>query len=67
MNPISDQVEPFALDEMDAPQDGWNDPVRGRLRWRTLFSQGAIPSKGLTCGVVEFQPGEWLGLLRQDD
>ena len=64
MNPISDQVEPFALDEMDAPQDGWDDPVRGRLRWRTLFSQGATPSEGMTCGVAEFQPGEWLGLHR---
>jgi mannose-6-phosphate isomerase-like protein (cupin superfamily) len=64
MNPISDQVEPFARDEADAPQDGWDDPVRGRLRWRTLFSQGATPSKGMTCGVAEFRPGEWLGLHR---
>lgn len=64
MNAISDQVEPFVFDEADASQDGWDDPVRGRLRWRTLFSQGATPSKGLTCGVVEFQPGEWLGLHR---
>ena len=64
MKPISDRVEPFALDEADAPQDGWDDPVRGRLRWRTLFSKGATPSEGMTCGVAEFQPGEWLGLHR---
>ena len=64
MNPISDQVAPFALDEADAAQDGWDDPVRGRLRWRTLFSKGATPSEGMTCGVAEFQPGEWLGLHR---
>jgi hypothetical protein len=62
MNPISDLVEPFALDERDAPQDGWDDPVSGRLRWRTLFSKGATPSAGMTCGVAEFRPGEWLGL-----
>jgi mannose-6-phosphate isomerase-like protein (cupin superfamily) len=64
MNPISDQVEPFALDEMDAPQDGWDDPLRGRLRWRTLFSKGTTPTGGMTCGVVEFRTGEWLGLHR---
>ena len=64
MKPISDRVEPFALDEADAPQDGWDDPVRGRLRWRTLFSKGATPSEGITCGVAAFQPGEWLGLHR---
>ena len=64
MNPISDQVSPFALDEADAAQDGWDDPVRGRLRWRTLMSKGVTPSNGMTCGVTEFQPGEWLGLHR---
>jgi mannose-6-phosphate isomerase-like protein (cupin superfamily) len=64
MNPISDRVEPFALDEADAPQDGWDDAVRGRLRWRTLISKGTTPSERMTCGVAEFQPGEWLGLHR---
>ncbi len=64
MNPISDQVAPFALDEADAAQDGWDDPVRGRLRWRILMSKGVTPSNGMTCGVTEFQPGEWLGLHR---
>jgi mannose-6-phosphate isomerase-like protein (cupin superfamily) len=64
MNPIGDQIEAFALDEAEAPQDGWDDPVRGRLRWRTLFSKGATPTEGVTCGVTEFQPGEWLGLHR---
>jgi mannose-6-phosphate isomerase-like protein (cupin superfamily) len=64
MSKTSDRVEPFALDEQDAPHDGWDDPVRGRLRWRTLLSKGATPSEGLTCGVADFQPGEWLGLHR---
>jgi mannose-6-phosphate isomerase-like protein (cupin superfamily) len=60
----SDRVEPLALDEKDVAQDGWDDPVRGRLRWRTLFSKGATPSNGMTCGVTELGPGEWLGLHR---
>ena len=46
MNPISDQVAPFALDEAEAAQDGWDDPVRGRLRFRTLFSRGLTPTAG---------------------
>ena len=60
----SDQIEPVALDEKDLAQDGWDDPVRGRLRWRTLFSKGTTPSEGITCGVTELQPGDWLGLHR---
>jgi mannose-6-phosphate isomerase-like protein (cupin superfamily) len=64
MNPISDQLEPLALNEGDAPHDGWDDPVRGRVRWRTLFSKGVTPTAEMTCGVAEFQPGDWLGLHR---
>ena len=61
MNPISDRGEPFAVHEADAPPDGWDDPVRGRLRWRTLFSKGATPSEGMTCGVAEFaQASGWV-------
>jgi mannose-6-phosphate isomerase-like protein (cupin superfamily) len=59
-----DQVKPLAIDEKDAPQDGWDDSARGKLRWRTLFSKGATASEGMTCGVAEFRTGEWLGLHR---
>jgi mannose-6-phosphate isomerase-like protein (cupin superfamily) len=38
--------------------------VRGRISWRTLFSQGLTPSAGITCGVAELKPGDWLGLHR---
>jgi mannose-6-phosphate isomerase-like protein (cupin superfamily) len=54
----------LALDEADAPQDFWDDPARGKIRFRTLFSKGATPSEGMTCGVAELQAGEWLGLHR---
>ena len=64
MNGASDRVEPFALDEKDLAQDGWDDPVRGRLRWRTLISKGMTPTAGMTCGVTELGPGDWLGLHR---
>ena len=64
MNAISQEVEPLALDDADVAQDGWDDPVRGKIRFRTLFSKGTTPSAGMTGGVAELQPGEWLGLHR---
>ena len=64
MKDVSDRVGPFALDEADLAEDGWDDPVRGRLRWRTLFSKGVTPTAGMTCGVAELQPGDWLGRHR---
>jgi mannose-6-phosphate isomerase-like protein (cupin superfamily) len=64
MNTPSAAVEPIAVDEADAPLDGWDDPVRGRIHWRTLFSQGLTPSAGITCGVAQLGPGDWLGLHR---
>jgi mannose-6-phosphate isomerase-like protein (cupin superfamily) len=57
-------LEPLAIDEADAPRDGWDDPVRGRIHWRTLFSQGLTQSAGITCGVAELGSGDWLGLHR---
>ena len=61
--PIS---RPLVLDEKDAPLDGWDDPVRGRIRWRTLFSKGGTPTDGITCGVAELDRGGWLGLHRHE-
>jgi mannose-6-phosphate isomerase-like protein (cupin superfamily) len=64
MNERSKSVTPFALDEANAPQSGWDDAVRGRLHFRTLFSQGLTPTAGITGGVTELGPGDWLGLHR---
>ncbi len=64
MNDQANAAQPLVVDEADAPRDGWDDPVRGRLRWRTLFSQGLTPTAGITCGVTELGPGDWLGLHR---
>jgi mannose-6-phosphate isomerase-like protein (cupin superfamily) len=64
MNGQVNVVEPIALDEVDASQDGWDDDVRGRIRWRTLFSRGKTATEGLTSGVAELGPGDWLGLHR---
>ena len=56
--------QPTVLDEADAPLDGWDDPIKGRIRWRTLFSKGDTPTDGITCGVCDLGPGDWLGLHR---
>jgi mannose-6-phosphate isomerase-like protein (cupin superfamily) len=64
MKAISDQAEPLALDEADLAEEGWDDPVRGRIRWRTLFSKGMTPTAGMTCGVADLASGDWLGLHR---
>ena len=50
-------LQPLVIDEADALQNGWDDPVRGRIRWRTLFSQGLTQTAGMTCGVTELGPG----------
>ncbi len=55
---------PLVLHDSSVPLDGWDDPVRGRIRWRTLFSKGGTPTDGITCGVAEVEPGGWLGLHR---
>jgi mannose-6-phosphate isomerase-like protein (cupin superfamily) len=64
MKDQANAVLPLVIEEADAPQDGWDDPVRGRLRWRTLFSRGLTQTAGMTCGVTELGPGDWLGLHR---
>ncbi len=57
-------VVPHVVNEANAPRDGWDDPIKGRIGWRTLFSQGATPTEGVTCGLAELKPGDWLGLHR---
>jgi mannose-6-phosphate isomerase-like protein (cupin superfamily) len=64
MNANVQGAKPLVLDEESVPIDGWDDPVRGRIRWRTLFSKGGTPTDGITCGVAELEPGDWLGLHR---
>jgi mannose-6-phosphate isomerase-like protein (cupin superfamily) len=64
MNHHPNNVQSFVVAEANAPRDGWDDSVRGRIHWRTLFSQGLTPSAGITCGVAELKAGDWLGLHR---
>ena len=55
---------PPVINEAERPIDGWDDPERGRVRWRTLFSKGVSPTEGVTCGVALLGPGDWLARHR---
>jgi mannose-6-phosphate isomerase-like protein (cupin superfamily) len=53
-------IEPTIVNEADIAPDGWDDATHGRLRWRTLFSQGLTPTEAITCGVAELGRGDRL-------
>ena len=57
-------ARPLVIREEDIEPDGWNDPNKGRVAWRTLFSADQTATEGLTCGVAELERGGWLGLHR---
>ena len=44
-------------------EEGWDDDVHGRLRWRTLISADeSTPTEALTTGVAEISPGDQLNV-----
>jgi quercetin dioxygenase-like cupin family protein len=38
--------------------DEWDDPVRGRITFRTMFSGELTGTEGLTAGIAEVAPGD---------
>jgi quercetin dioxygenase-like cupin family protein len=57
-------TRPVVVRESEIGRDGWDDPVKGRVGWRTLLSGDTNPTEALTVGVAEIEPGGWLGLHR---
>jgi quercetin dioxygenase-like cupin family protein len=57
-------VQSLVIRADNQKRDGWDDPVKGRIGWRTLFSADTTPTNGLTAGVGEVEPEGWLGLHR---
>ncbi len=49
---------PVLIHAEDCELEGWDDPVRGRVNWRTLLSVDRTPSDSLTCGVAEIPPAD---------
>jgi len=53
-----------AVQEELAPLEVWDDPVRGNVGFRTLFSSETTGSRALTTGVAELPVGGWLATHR---
>ena len=54
----------LVVDLETVDRDGWDDPVKGRIGWRTLFGGTGAGTEALTAGVADVEPGGWLGLHR---
>lgn len=51
-----------AVDVNRLPDECWDDPARGTIRFRTLFSAPATDSDQITCGVAIMAPGDTFAL-----
>jgi quercetin dioxygenase-like cupin family protein len=52
------RTEPFVIHEQECEFEGWDEPVTGRVRWRTLLSADRTPTTSLTVRVAELEPRE---------
>jgi mannose-6-phosphate isomerase-like protein (cupin superfamily) len=52
MDPVR-KVNPIVVHEEACELEGWADPTRGGVRWRTLFSADRTESESITCGIAE--------------
>jgi quercetin dioxygenase-like cupin family protein len=46
--------------------EAWDDPTRGRIRFRTVFSSEETATTGLTAGLAEMAPGGRLNVHRHE-
>ena len=51
------ESDPFVVHEEECEFEGWDDPQRGRVQWRTLISSDRTPTEAMTLGIVEVGPG----------
>lgn len=51
-----------AVDAGDCPEDTWDVPEKGTLRWKTLLSAERTGSDSLVCGIAMMAPGEHFAL-----
>ena len=61
-----ESAQPVVMHETDAAGEEWDDPVKGRISFRTLFSAGTTPTAELTTGVATLEQGGWLGVHRHE-
>lgn len=53
---------PTIVRTKDIELDHWDDPVRGRVSWKTLLSADRTPSDSLVCGIACFDDA---GILKE--
>jgi mannose-6-phosphate isomerase-like protein (cupin superfamily) len=51
-------LQGVVVHENDCATEGWDDPIRGQIIWRTLLSADRTPTDQLTLGVTEVGPGQ---------
>lgn len=55
-------TNPARVDERSLPDERWDDPARGTIRFRTLISAPATDTCDLVCGVALMAAGETFAL-----
>lgn len=55
---------PARVDAHTLPDERWDDPARGTIRFRTLISAPATDTRDLVCGVALMAAGETFPLHR---
>ncbi|WP_136644606.1 MULTISPECIES: cupin domain-containing protein [Tabrizicola] len=53
---------PARVDASTLPDERWDDPARGTIRFRTLISAPATDTRDLVCGIALMAPGETFAL-----
>jgi mannose-6-phosphate isomerase-like protein (cupin superfamily) len=51
-------TSPTRVDASTLPDECWDDPARGTIRFRTLISAPATDSLGMVCGVAMMAAGD---------
>ena len=51
-------LQGVVVHESACPLEGWDDPIRGKIAWRTLLSGDRTPTAQMTVGVTEVGPGQ---------
>lgn len=53
---------PARVDASTLPDERWDDPARGTIRFRTLISAPATDTRDLVCGIALMAPGDTFAL-----
>ena len=48
--------QPTIRHPSDVPVEGWDDPIRGSITWRTMISAERTHTSAVTVGIAELQP-----------